>query len=883
MKKQYFEFQEDNSSKFWEIELDGTTLKTRYGKIGTDGKATEKSFDDAAAATKEYDKLVKEKTKKGYAEPGAVVKPAAPAKASVINAKLITDEEAKEQFDLDNYDPFGDMGFETVLLLEGDTVIVGDLNQDWTSATLKSLGESGDIGSALVLVNGNLTVEGDISPSTGSFPFLLVLGNVKCDVLHSYDECIYITGDADIRYAFNGNYNDGSIVIDGTTRVPYVLNSDHSSELNPEGAILINYYGDYEDFFEYDYTTEDFERVMVSAVYNSDKEEFNVFKFIELVKAGKSPFKKGAMPGRLIVEKELAEMEGEVEELNLASKKLKSFPKSILKLTTLKKLILTDNSIESIPEEIAELVNLEELYLNKCGLEELPEGIGKLAHLSVLNVSGNPGLVLPDAVNQLSSLRELNISYNTGFGFPASVAGLKQLEILNCYQCSTAAPIDFPKQITELTGLKKLLMGSVSIKTIPAQFLQLTQLEELNLNASLCYLNSLPDLSVLKNLKVLRADGLISYTTRPHPEQSLLKSFFTISSLEELYIDRHGEDKEAFVKKEQQEEIKQNLAHDPARWAKIDAALDTTVPNSIYGDGRAGIVRPALTASHLEGISNLKYLRVLDLSFNDLSTLPEELLTMTHLRSINLRYNRLPVSERLRIGKALVGCIPDFRDNKEDGETVNSEEVKLWHEMNALIKQANTLMFARNDRDKLLHCLPVYDQVLEYFSTGKVVDEYNNLYANYGKIYAYSYLTSTFKNTFSKDELEQHVQDALKQGVYTLSLIPNIIWQYTDIGKFHEEITRIASNTVAWLMYERCDKKEELEEALSIIEKGVQCVKFEQHFFIYDTQVRILLKMGNTEEAYRVVKKKLAKEPGFADFADIKKDKDYKAWLKKQQ
>ena len=41
--KQYFEFKEGTSSKFWEISLEGTNLTTRYGKIGTDGQSTEKN------------------------------------------------------------------------------------------------------------------------------------------------------------------------------------------------------------------------------------------------------------------------------------------------------------------------------------------------------------------------------------------------------------------------------------------------------------------------------------------------------------------------------------------------------------------------------------------------------------------------------------------------------------------------------------------------------------------------------------------------------------------------------------------------------------------------------------------------------------------------
>jgi predicted DNA-binding WGR domain protein/Leucine-rich repeat (LRR) protein len=64
--KNYFEYQDDKSSKFWEITIDGVTLKTRYGKIGTAGQTTEKTFANEAATQKEYNKLVKEKTSKGY-------------------------------------------------------------------------------------------------------------------------------------------------------------------------------------------------------------------------------------------------------------------------------------------------------------------------------------------------------------------------------------------------------------------------------------------------------------------------------------------------------------------------------------------------------------------------------------------------------------------------------------------------------------------------------------------------------------------------------------------------------------------------------------------------------------------------------------------------
>ena len=67
----YFEFSEGTSNKFWEIRLDGDSVRTRYGKIGTTGQQTLKDFANAAAANKEYDKLVHEKTRKGYEETAA--------------------------------------------------------------------------------------------------------------------------------------------------------------------------------------------------------------------------------------------------------------------------------------------------------------------------------------------------------------------------------------------------------------------------------------------------------------------------------------------------------------------------------------------------------------------------------------------------------------------------------------------------------------------------------------------------------------------------------------------------------------------------------------------------------------------------------------------
>jgi predicted DNA-binding WGR domain protein len=66
--KRYFEFVAGSSRKFWEISLSGSDVTTRWGRIGTDGQSKTKTLKDPAAAKKEYDKLIAEKTGKGYTE-----------------------------------------------------------------------------------------------------------------------------------------------------------------------------------------------------------------------------------------------------------------------------------------------------------------------------------------------------------------------------------------------------------------------------------------------------------------------------------------------------------------------------------------------------------------------------------------------------------------------------------------------------------------------------------------------------------------------------------------------------------------------------------------------------------------------------------------------
>lgn len=66
--KRVFVFKDFKSQKFWSIDVVGTDITVNYGKLGTDGQTQVKNFSTPEEAEKAANKLIAEKTKKGYVE-----------------------------------------------------------------------------------------------------------------------------------------------------------------------------------------------------------------------------------------------------------------------------------------------------------------------------------------------------------------------------------------------------------------------------------------------------------------------------------------------------------------------------------------------------------------------------------------------------------------------------------------------------------------------------------------------------------------------------------------------------------------------------------------------------------------------------------------------
>jgi predicted DNA-binding WGR domain protein len=89
MPKREFQFREGNADKFWVIELQGKDLTVQFGQTGTAGQKQTKSFSSDAEARTACEKLIAEKTRKGYQEVGVRKSRAAKAAPPVTAGKSL--------------------------------------------------------------------------------------------------------------------------------------------------------------------------------------------------------------------------------------------------------------------------------------------------------------------------------------------------------------------------------------------------------------------------------------------------------------------------------------------------------------------------------------------------------------------------------------------------------------------------------------------------------------------------------------------------------------------------------------------------------------------------------------------------------------------------
>src|SRR5262245_40952997 len=82
MNRREFHLVEGTSSKFWAVSVTDCSMTVQYGKIGSSGQTQLKTFASTTEAQQAAEKLITEKSRKGYKE----VDSAAPARAPAPEA-----------------------------------------------------------------------------------------------------------------------------------------------------------------------------------------------------------------------------------------------------------------------------------------------------------------------------------------------------------------------------------------------------------------------------------------------------------------------------------------------------------------------------------------------------------------------------------------------------------------------------------------------------------------------------------------------------------------------------------------------------------------------------------------------------------------------------
>ncbi|MCU0709597.1 MAG: WGR domain-containing protein, partial [Pirellula sp.] len=134
-------YSDGSSNKFWKIELDGSSHTVTFGKIGTTGQSQTKSFDSRDAAKKAFDKLVAEKTKKGYVDadvPQETKSAKTPAVKKAAKPKQASQSEISDSKESSNESPTSSKPIAIDGCLDVERTI--DLSEtDWYRASFRKL------------------------------------------------------------------------------------------------------------------------------------------------------------------------------------------------------------------------------------------------------------------------------------------------------------------------------------------------------------------------------------------------------------------------------------------------------------------------------------------------------------------------------------------------------------------------------------------------------------------------------------------------------------------------------------------------------------------------------------------------------------------------
>jgi hypothetical protein len=114
----------------------------------------------------------------------------------------------------------------------------------------------------------------------------------------------------------------------------------------------------------------------------------------------------------------------------------------------------------------------------------------------------------------------------------------------------------------------------------------------------------------------------------------------------------------------------------------------------------------------------------------------------------------------------------------------------------------------------------------------------------------------------------------LAQAEKCLGFFSNVSQLYSQ----EKDRVVLYANQIGWYTFADEQDPVKLEKALTILEEGTKHSDWYDRKYIKDTYVRLLLKLGKSEEAYPIVAEAFERDPEDPDFQDLKNDEQFIRW-----
>ncbi|MHA1747114.1 MAG: leucine-rich repeat domain-containing protein [Promethearchaeota archaeon] len=261
----------------------------------------------------------------------------------------------------------------------------------------------------------------------------------------------------------------------------------------------------------------------------------------------------------------------------------KEFPRNISKMRSLKELELQGSKYEAISKEIGHLTNLEELvieYFNpKEGTTGIPDSIANLTKVKEIYIMRCRSLTrLPEAFSNLPSLEYLYINDCPSLeGLPDSFGKLPSLKKLEIKKCPSLKHL--PESFGYLPSLEEFLIEDTPIEDFPASSEHLTSLKRIEI--------------------------------RKHPLEYLPARIGELKAVEIIKIEECPKIKDV-----------------PSSWTRL-TSLEVLKMN------KCGLTEFPKKAC------DIRCLEVLDLDYNEIESIPDDILKLKNLYSFSMSYNTI--------------------------------------------------------------------------------------------------------------------------------------------------------------------------------------------------------------------------------------------------